>query len=105
MENALSKVLGDVSLHQVEDKEGEVLEILTASIAEMLEKEPDLLLSSMYRMDIDERKILQILNSHSENDIPTEFAISTQSLNGKNASEAITAPDKSKLKFLALSTA
>ncbi len=74
MENALSKVLGDVSLHQVEDKEGEVLEILTASIAEMLEKEPDLLLSSMYRMDIDERKILQILNSHSENDIPTEFA-------------------------------
>lgn len=74
METALSKALGDVSLHQVEENEEGVLEVLIASIAEMLDKEPNLLLSSMYRMDIDERKILQILNTHSENDIPTEFA-------------------------------
>ena len=37
--------------------------------------------------------------------MPALWAISTQSANGKNASEAITAPSKSKLKDFAFSIA
>lgn len=74
METPLSKALSEIQWCKDKTQSEEVIGILVASIAEMLEKEPDLLLSSMYRMDINEGKILQILQSHKEKDIPTALA-------------------------------
>jgi len=75
METALSKVLSELQLNEEGEYAGEIFEKLTASIAELLEKEPDLLLSSLYRMDVNENKILAILNTFQDKDIPTALAI------------------------------
>ncbi len=57
-----------------EDKDGELLQQLTESIAKMLEQDQDLLLSSLYRMDVSEEKIRKLLMSAGERDIATGLA-------------------------------
>lgn len=42
--------------------EGTVLQALSRKIAEMLDHEPDLLFSTMYRLDVLEHKIQRVLN-------------------------------------------
>ncbi len=57
-----------------EEKDGELLQQLTESIAKMLEQDQDLLLSSLYRMDVSEEKIRRLLESSGERDIATGLA-------------------------------
>lgn len=60
---------------QIDDlSEGQILGILSESIAEMLESQPDLLLSSLYRMDVSERKVNEVLEKQSTEDIPKGLA-------------------------------
>nr|MBS0036738.1 hypothetical protein [Saprospiraceae bacterium] len=60
---------------QIDDlNEEQILKVLSESIAAMLESQPDLLLSSLYRMDVSEKKVSMVLESHSEEDIPYGLA-------------------------------
>ena len=54
--------------------EEKLLEILTESIAEMLQKEPDLLLSSLYRMDVSEQRVEEVLDGLKGDNIAAGIA-------------------------------
>lgn len=56
----------DVSTIASSDEEEAVLSVFEERIAEMLDTEMDLLLSTLYRLDISERKILQVLRGGIE---------------------------------------
>ena len=51
----------DIDLTQPSTTDEEVLAVLSARIDTMLESEPDLLMSLLYRLDIEEKAILQAL--------------------------------------------
>lgn len=57
--------LGFESTKSVTD-EAQLLEEVAFVVADMMEHKIDLLLSTMYRMDIDETKIHHALNTHSD---------------------------------------
>jgi len=51
----------EIDLSQTSATDEEVLAVLSARIDTMLETEPDLLMSLLYRLDIEEKAILQAL--------------------------------------------
>ena len=57
-----------------EFNEEELLFTLSNSIASLLETQPDLLLSSLYRMDISESKVRKILDNKEAKDFPIQLA-------------------------------
>lgn len=55
-------------------KKEELFQTLRSSISEMLDREPDLLVSSLYRMDIPESKVRAVLAGQSDGDIASGLA-------------------------------
>lgn len=63
-ENTLDITLHNVSLDQLEGPgEDELIRVLAKRIAEMLDHEPDLLFSTLYRLDVLESRINAVLHS------------------------------------------
>lgn len=63
----LDITLRDVSLETLKGPELEdVINMLAGRIAQMLDKEPELLFSTLYRLDVLEHKINTVLHSSSE---------------------------------------
>jgi hypothetical protein len=51
----------DIDLSQASATDAEILAVLSERIDTMLEKEPDMLMSLLYRLDIEEKAILHAL--------------------------------------------
>jgi len=67
MSNEFDIVLRKFELSEQEElTEEQVVQILAERISEMLDTQPDLLFSTLYRLDVFESKINSVLNSDSD---------------------------------------
>jgi hypothetical protein len=58
---ALISVPFDLNVSEIPDTEAALLELLSERIAEMLERQPEYLMSLLYRIDVLEEKIIPVL--------------------------------------------
>jgi hypothetical protein len=69
MENKLNSILKnnfDLPESAINLDESELLEILAQQVLIMLEQSPDQLMSMLYRLDVEERKILPVMKAGAE---------------------------------------
>lgn len=88
----------DLDLSKPGATESDVLALLAARIEEMLTHEPDLLMSLLYRNDVEEKAILRALQPSPDESVPAALArLVLERHKQRSASKKNTAPPPSDI--------